>query len=185
MAELATIEELIAQGPQRVGRCELSFMSPIRKTWLAPWPGEQVAFSDAMQNAFGLALPASGEVLRAGTVSVVWVGREAAILLEAEVTPELAAHGAAVDVSDGWTRMLISGEDAVQVLARLCPVDLRTELYAKETALRTQIGHLSALVVAGRTDGVELWVMRSFAAHLHEELVTAMEGIAARAVSLG
>ncbi len=180
MAELVPIEVLCAQPPAEAGLCRLAILPPIRKTWLAPWPGEEHAFSATLHAALGLSFPAPGQVVRSDTATVFWAGREAAFLVGAAPPDALGEQGAVVDVSDGWVRLQLEGDDAPSVLSRLCPVDLRSHLFASETALRTQMGHTNALVMAGRADGIELWGARSYAAHLHDQLAEAMRVVAAR-----
>ncbi|MEM9394813.1 MAG: sarcosine oxidase subunit gamma [Pseudomonadota bacterium] len=180
MGSLAPIETLFLQPSVQAGLSRLTLLPLMQKTWLAPWPGTEQDFSAALSAELGLTFPAPGQVHQSGKALVYWAGRNAAFLIGAEPPVSLGVHGAVVDVSDGWVRFRLEGEDGPSVMARLCAVDLRPGVFAEETSLRTQVGHVTALIIAGRKNETELWVTRSYAAHLHEELVATMRAVAAR-----
>ncbi|WP_425092572.1 sarcosine oxidase subunit gamma [Tropicimonas sp. S265A] len=150
-----------------------------RLLWLGPWPGSGVAMSDAFRNTFGTGLPQVGQVLDLPKGRCLWAGREAAILQDADKPAGLENHGAVVDVSDGWVRFGLSGAGRAEVMARVCPVDLRASALSGPTALRSPVGHVSALIISGQPE-IEVWVMRSFARSVEEDLKHAISTVNAR-----
>lgn len=87
-------------------------------------------------------------------------------------------EGRVTDQSDGWAALDLTGSGWEEVLARLCPLD--PAAIAPGSAQRSEVGHLMALVV-GIEGGVRIFVMRSFARHLHHEVAIAMRSVAAQA----
>lgn len=158
--------------PRQIGQVKLSEVS-LGKVWsVSPFAGK-VAATDAALRKLGIAFPLAGQIISAGALSALWFGRDQALVLGADALPKMPA--AVTDQSDGWACVRIEGQ-AVDVLARLAPVDLRSVSGVR----RTLIGHMSAVIVA-RDHGVfEVMVMRSMAATLVHELDVAATGVTAR-----
>jgi sarcosine oxidase subunit gamma len=76
--------------------------------------------------------------------------------------------------------MELSGAGAEEVLARLCPVDLRQAHFDIGSALRTELKHMMASICRLDKDCFQIMVFRSMARTLHHDLKTAMEARAAR-----
>lgn len=110
---------------------------------------------------------------------IVWTGREQAFLIGVDA-PEL--EGAAVtDQSDGWAVLEVSGPAAVDVLARLVPMDLRLTACPVGSALRTQVNHMNTVILRTGDYAFEIMVFRSMARTAWHELETATHMVAARA----
>jgi heterotetrameric sarcosine oxidase gamma subunit len=126
----------------------------------------------------GLAMPELGTFAEKKGARIVWSGRDQAFLMSADC-PTL--EGAAVtDQSDGWTVLGLSGAGAVDVLARLVPVDLRLTACPVGTALRTQVNHMNAVILRVGDYAFEIMVFRSMARTAWHELEAAMQMLAAR-----
>jgi sarcosine oxidase subunit gamma len=148
-------------------------------TWLAPWPGQAAAFSDVLEAATGLPFPGPGEALGAGSVRLLWSGRDQALLIGGRAPVGLSAHGAVIGQTDGWARLVLTGDGAAGVLARLTPLDLRPSSFPRGRTARSLLGHMTAQITPVE-GGFELLVMRSMAATAAEEVAQAMRSIVAR-----
>lgn len=122
------------------------------------------------------AFPAPNEVLDVGGARLVWTGRGQAFLIGA-APGDWAQAAALTDQSDAWACLSITGAGAVDVLARLVPVDLRA--VAVGACARTSLGHMATIVI-GVADGFEVMVFRSMAKTAWHEVEAAMQMRAAR-----
>ncbi len=93
----------------------------------------------------GLAFPAPNPSARRQSARLVWTGRDQAFLMGADPAP-LAAHAALTDQSDGWAGLALEGAAAVDVLARLYPLDLRAMPVG--SAARAPLNHMSSVLHA-------------------------------------
>lgn len=179
MAETMTTEDLLRAPPCDIGQVCLSVAPTQSLHWIAPWPGSEADVTASLQAEIGAGFPGPGQVFETKGALLCWAGRGAAFLMGASPPAAASRHGAVIDVSDGWIGLRLAGADAAQVMARVCPVDLRQELFSGPCALRTEIAHVAALVIAGRAE-IEMWVMRSFATTVYLELRHAAGAVAAR-----
>lgn len=158
--------------PRQIGQTSLAEI-PQAPIWsVSPFAGQKLAVARGLQKV-GLTLPEPGLVAQSGAAWVIWSGVDQAFVFGITHLPKLPA--AVTDQSDGWARVRISGR-ALDVLARLVPVDLRQ----KRGVVRTLVGHMSALIIVKGEDDVEIMVMRSMAKTLVHELEVAATGVAAR-----
>jgi sarcosine oxidase subunit gamma len=164
----------VASLPDLPGSTRLEALPQGRILSVAPYPGRE----DEAARRLG-AFPAPGEFHVLGTAQIVWAGRGMAFLFDPAEGQVDGLHGVAAvtDQSDGWAGLRLSGPDAVDVLARLVPLDL-AQMPPRASA-RSLLNHLPLLLIRG-DDGFELWSYRSMAGTLLHELATAMRGVAAR-----
>lgn len=165
--------ELIAEGaltglPVTLGRATLAAYDPGRVTAIAPFPGRAVP-----------GFPAPGQIVRQGAAEWVWAGRGTAFVL-GDAPHDLAGQAAVTDQSDGWIWVRLSGADAVPVLARLVPLDLRPQGFAVGSSARSTLGHLPVLLVRRAPDVFQIAAFRSMAGSLVHDLTGAMRAVAAR-----
>ncbi|MFN3722188.1 MAG: sarcosine oxidase subunit gamma [Paracoccaceae bacterium] len=144
-----------------------------RITAIAPFPGQ----ADAVARALGMPFPAPNRVTEAGDARLVWVGRDMAFLIGAVAPKDLPA--AVTDQSDGWATFTLSGASAVDVLARLLPLDLRG--VQKDQAFRTALNHLPLILMAEGPGAFTLLTFRSMARTAWHEIEDAIVKVAARA----
>lgn len=161
------------------GDLTLAELPAVRLTWLAPWPGEARAMSHALQAAHGVHFPEPGETLENGGTRILWAGRAQALLAGPAPATELGHHGAVVDQTEGWAGLRLGGTGAAQVLARLCPLDLRGKAFPPGRTARSLMGHMNAQITAFE-GGFELLVMRSMVRTAAHEIEQAMRSVAAR-----
>lgn len=141
-------------------------------TSIAPYPGQAAAVAQAL----GMAFPAPNCVTESDGARLVWAGRDMAFLIGGAVPGGLPA--AVTDQSDGWVALRLSGGQAVDVLARLVPLDLRA--VARGQALRTALNHLPLILIAEGEGAFTLLTFRSMAQTAWHEVEDAMVKVAAR-----
>lgn len=80
-----------------------------------------------------------------------------------------------VDQSDAWSVLAVSGAARLDVMARLCPHDLRSV----DAMVATLLGHIPVLIQP-QSGALHLWVPRSAVRGAIEALCMAARGVAAR-----
>ena len=180
MAELEALEPCAGLGlPLALGRCRLAALPQEQITEIRPFPGRLAAVNATLQ-PLGLRFPAPGESLAQGGRRLCWAGREAGFLLGGAAPAGLSAHAAVADQSDGWAGLRLEGDDCVDVLARLVPLDLRPASFAPGRSGRAPLNHMPALFVRVSGQAFDILVFRSMVETAVEELAGAMRGVAAR-----
>lgn len=158
--------------PLEIGTTKLSEVALGRVWSVSPFAGKMAAVDKALRKK-GVSFPEPGQIIETGGVSALWFGFEQALVTGLDVMPKMPA--AVTDQSDGWTCVRVEGA-AVEVLARLAPVDLRGAAGVR----RTLIGHMTAVLIARSGGAIDVMVMRSMAKTLVHELEVAATGVAAR-----
>ena len=167
--------------PFEAGGVRLEELTPGYITHLALRRGQEAALAAALKAAEGPNLPGPGRATGGAAARVLWAGYGQYLLIgAAPADPALAAHAAAVDVSDGWTLFRLSGAGAEAVLAWLTPLDLGPARFRRGHVARSELAHMAAIFTRTRS-GIELLVPRSFAATAARRIAEAMTGHAARA----
>lgn len=126
----------------------------------------------------GLAMPGPNAVVESDGVRLVWTGKDQAFLIG--LLPPALEGAAVTDQSDGWAVLSIRGAGAIDVLARLVPVDLRPAAFQVGQVLRTQVNHMNAVILRLGEAEFQIMVFRSMARTAWHELETTMHMIAAR-----
>lgn len=166
--------------PLEIGELSLTEVAPTPLTTLAPYKGQVAALDKALLAAHGMAFPAANNSSQAADLRAIWFGRDQALLIGTKPDAALARHAALTDQSQGWAVVELSGEGVEDVLARLCPVDLRLQQFAVGASLRTEVRHMMASVTRTGEKAFMIMVFRSMARTLVHDLKTAMEAWAAR-----
>lgn len=179
MDELKAMSACTGLVPLSIGSVTVDEMDLGRVTSLSPF-GDASALDGALKAAHGVGWPQPGQALGGKAARVVWFGRNEAVLIGPAADQSLSGVAAIVDVSDAWAVVCVEGAGAVDVLARLVPVDLRGAAFGTGQTLRTQIGHLAASITALGPDRFMILVFRSMAATLLHDLKQAMAGVASR-----
>lgn len=160
-----------------VGTVTLAEVDVGRVTSVAVLPGGAKAVAKGLK-ALGLAMPEANSFAEKKGARIVWTGREQAFLVGVEPP---ALEGAAVtDQTDGWTVLALSGAGAVDVLARLVPMDLRLPAFPVGRAVRTQLNHMNVVILRVGDHAFEIMGFRSMARTAWHELEAAMQMLAAR-----
>jgi heterotetrameric sarcosine oxidase gamma subunit len=176
------VPELIAKSALEgrrltLGTVTLAEADPGPITSIAILPGQTKAVAKGLK-PLGLAFPPPNSFARKKDAQIVWTGRDQAFVIGVAL-PEM--DGAAVtDQTDGWTTLALSGAGAVDVLARLVPVDLRLSACPVGTALRTQVNHMNAIILRTGDHSFDILVFRSMARTAWHELEDTMSMVSAR-----
>lgn len=178
MADLVAMTPLDGLLPLRIGALDLSEVDPGPISFIQPARGQAAAVSNALEEQFGVGLPAPGRVTQGDGMRLLWFGPGQALLLGATVELEAAMI---VDQSDGWAVARVDGPDARDVLARLTPLDTRASVFAEGQTARTLIGHMTGQITPVGPDAFELMVFRSMAGTLVHDLTRAAGFVAGRA----
>lgn len=150
-------------------------VGPITSVAILPGGAKAVAKGLKM---LGLAMPEPGTFAEKKGARIVWTGRDQAFLTGVEA---LLPEGAALtDQSDGWAVLAIGGPGAVDVLARLVPMDLRLGAFPVGRVLRTQLNHMNVVILRVGDHAFEIMGFRSMARTAWHELEAAMQMLAAR-----
>ncbi|OIQ44170.1 MAG: sarcosine oxidase subunit gamma [Roseobacter sp. MedPE-SW] len=164
-----------------IGGLSLAESAPQSLTTLAPFRGQEAALGKAMTAAHGLTFPpVKGSTLGKEGARAIWFGRDMGLLIGPDPDPSLAKHAALTDQSAGWAVIELAGVGTEDVLARLCPVDLRLAQFGIGASLRTELKHMMASIFRLDKDRFQIMVFRSMAKTLHHDIKTAMEARAAR-----
>lgn len=180
VAEMQAETPLAGLAPVTAAGVSLREIAPGQMTSIAPYKGKAVALSAALGQAHGLDWPAPGRMTGAEGGRLIWFAREMTLLIGPEPDPALAAHAALTDQSDAWAVLQLAGPGARDVLARLCPLDLRAQVFGPGHTARTALGHMTASVSALEEDLFWVMVFRSMAGTLAHEMETAIHRVAAR-----
>lgn len=185
MVDLIARTPLADQLPIELGDVTLSEAVPACITSLMPQAGKAKALSDALKTAHGAALPGAGRSTGKEGARIVWTGREQYFLLaDTPADASLAEFASITDQSDGWAVLRLEGDSASDVMARLCPIDLRESQFKRGHTARTEVAHMMA-VVTRLSKGYEIMVMRSFAQTLLGRVKETMTMVAAQATLKG
>ncbi len=166
--------------PVTVGGVRLSEITPGRMMSIAPYQGQEAALSEALEAAHGMAWPGPGRMTGRAEARALWFGRGMAMLIGPDADVGLAAHAAVSDQSDAWAVIGLEGEGAAEVLARLCPLDLRASVFKPGHTARTELAHMAASVSRMGPQDWQIMVFRSMAGTLVHEMETVMRRVAAR-----
>lgn len=146
-------------------------------TSVAVFPGGAKAVAKGLKT-LGLAMPEPNRFSEKKGARIVWTGRDQAFLIG--VVPPVLEGAAVTDQSDGWAVLSVSGAAAVDVLARLVPVDLRLAAFPVGRAIRTQANHMNVVILRVGDHAFEILVFRSMARTAWHELETTTHMVLAR-----
>jgi len=140
--------------------------------------------SAAVQQATGLALPATRQAVTSGDFGVLWMSPDEVLVLcpydqSTEITAKLTSHLAdvhalAVDVSDARAVFVLSGADAHvrEVLAKIAPVDLHPDSLAIGELRRTRMAQVAAAFWIKAPGEAQVVCFRSVAGYMFDLLST-------------
>ena len=164
--------------PLQIGELTLVELPVDTITSVAPYAGKEASVSKALKAKIGAGLPAQGRAVGKASARVVWSGLDQVLVLGPKVNVPDAAVS---DQSDGWLHVALEGDDARDVLARLCPLDLRDSVFKRGHAAGSLLGHMNCLYLRTGADRYEMLVFRSMAHTAVSELKRAMESVTAQA----
>ncbi len=166
--------------PPRIGNVEATEELPGAMTSLAPLRGRERELSEALKTAHGMGYPGIGRATGKAGARVIWFSQGQAMLMGPRADKSLGSHARLSDQSDAWAVVRLQGGGAVDVLARLVPLDLRPDRFKRGHTARTELAHMPASLTRVGDKTFQIMVFRSMARTLAHALKTAMEGVAAR-----
>ena len=169
--------------PIEIGVVSLKEVEMTQMTSLAAYRGQEAALSDALKAAHGMALPAANRATGKEGARAVWFGQGQILLMGPKPADALSEHAVMTDQSDAWAVVRLEGVSAVDVLARLIPIDLRQEHFKRGHSARTQLQHMMVSITRVGDAAFQIMAFRSMAKTLVHELESAMKGVAARRAS--
>ena len=122
---------------------------------IAARPGKRRALADALQQAFGLPLPAAPRREVGQGIAIEWGGpdrwlvianREPAGGIEAHLA-SLAGHASIVDQSHGLLQLRVSGPAVRQALAKGVVIDLHPRAFKPGDVAATIVSHIAVTLV--------------------------------------
>ncbi len=148
---------------------------------VSPQTGMQDQVSKTLEKAVGVGLSDIGKWQAAGDVTVIWTGRGQWFVVGPEGLSDklakLSGRAGMTGQADGWAVAQVTGKGALEVMARLCPLDF--EAMQVGDAARSEFQHMQSVirVIEG---GFEVMVFRSMARTFVHDLKGAMTSVAAQ-----
>ncbi len=177
MVDLTPMSPLEGAGlPMEIGRCVIDELRLGQVSAIIPFTGQRELTSRILRIALGMDLPAVGQATRQDGVELIWTGQNQWFLTGAPVPSDLEQMSGITDQSDAWAVLSLRGEDSAEVMARLCPLDLRH--FTSGQVARTEFAHMMSIILP-REGGYDIWVMRSLSKTALEHLSEAATGLSA------
>lgn len=165
--------------PLYVGTQSLTEVDPGPMTAIAPYQGRTQALADLLA-PLGLGWPVPGRTILAGAARIAWFDHDHALLSGIAPPAALTGQAALTDQSDAWAVVALQGPEALAVLARLTPLDLRPALFDIGHIARSELFHMACAITRSGPERYEVMVYRSMAGTLVHDLKIAMQGVHAR-----
>lgn len=166
--------------PLRCGSMRLAEVTWAPISAIAPFAGQQGVVSGLLDDQVGLHWPEPGLSFCHGSARVIWAGLDLAFLVGAAVPDDVLQYAAVTDQSDAWAVVSLEGPEVRQVLARVCPLDLRETEFPVGRCAKSLVQHMSCLIVCEEGERFIICVFRSMAASLCHDLHVAMQSVGAR-----
>ena len=148
-------------------------------------------FEKTMKSVTGLAIPKAGTIAGDGVCRVLWMSPDELLVLLPydgvaqalnRISEDLSKeHHLAVDVSDARAVFQIAGDNAHEVLAKVCPVDLHRDSFAVGDMRRSRLAQVAAAFWRHET-GFDLVCFRSVSDYAEGVLRIAASGAATGAL---
>lgn len=141
----------------------------------------------AVKAVTGHAIPEAGQIAGDGALGVAWMSPDELLLMvpyhEVAATREKidkalkGLHYQAEDVSDARAVFTVEGDNAAEVLARLCPVDFQAAAFPQGQFRRTRMAQVAAAMWRHET-GFDVVCFRSVGDYAETLLKTISESAA-------
>lgn len=166
--------------PKHVGDMRLEEVEVGHITSITPLRGHEAAVDEALFATHKLSFPKPNRSTGRAGERLIWSGQGQAFLMGPALAADLGALAAVTDQSDAWAVVRLEGARGADVLARLVPVDLRTQNFKRGHTARTLLGHMTVSITRVGDNSFQIMAFRSMAKTLVHEITTAMESLAAR-----
>lgn len=179
MADLIAISPCAGLLPKDIGHLTIDEVDVSDAVVVAPFAGRTKEVSAALKEQLGIAFPGANRSTSKGHARAIWFGAGQALIMSQE-TPDVGNLAAVTAQGDGLAAVTVSGEDALEVLARLVPIDLRAASFKRGHTARSLVNHMTATITRIAADRFEIITMRSMAQTLVSELEEAALSVKAR-----
>lgn len=135
-----------------------------------PNSGEK-ALDAALQSGLSVALPGPRRSIHHGGMRAFCLTQDQVMLVfsassarpDAGIQRALNGAGYATDQTDVWVAIETSGPDIHAALERICPLDLHDQAFPVDSAARTMMEHMGAIIIRTANDRFLLFSARSSA----------------------
>ena len=163
-----------------IGEVALCASRPKNIMSIAPFKGQGITVDDALISQFKVGLPTVGSLNTWPEGKLLWTGQGLWFALGdisvSGLVDALDGRAAVSDQSDAWAVFTLTGSDAMDVMARLCPLDFLT---LEAQVVRTEFAYMMSIIIP-IDGGFEIMVMRSFTKTVIEHVRGAMTRVAAQ-----
>lgn len=163
-----------------IGEASLAASQPSAIVSIAPFNGQGIAVDEGVSKLLEVGLPAVGSLNVWTEGKVLWTGQGMWFVVGdldiARLVAKLDGKAAVTDQTDAWAVFRLTGNDAREVMARLCPLDFST---LEAQIVRTEFAHMMSIIIP-IDGGFEIMVMRSFVKTAIEHVCGAMTRVAAQ-----
>ncbi len=149
--------------------------------------GEQDALSQSVSSAYKVSLPSTAHSVNSSFDNTCILGLQIDqyfLMFDYSgdravefITQKLGQTAYLSDQSDSWVFLRISGGKALQVLERICPIDLHPDCFAVGSVARTSMEHLGVIIMRESEDCYLLLSPRSSAQSFLHAVETSIHNI--------
>lgn len=160
----------------QVNETRLTEVQDARLTVLSIPLGEAEAFAGTLRERLGSDMPAVGRsaaTTTAGT-QVLRVHADRVMVLSEGDQPDLSGIGYAVDHSDYWAMLDLTGPATLAALARTCRLKLAADAFPVGAVARTSTEGMATMVWRTAADSFRLMTPRSFARSFAHAIETSL-----------
>lgn len=149
--------------------------------------GDEAGCTEKLRAAFGATLPENGRTCLSADGKTRFLRTQPdqlfALFIHADPDARKVVHNATegafwtTDQTDVWCALEISGPQAREALARICPLDLHPESFGPDHMGRTVMEHLGAIIFRTGEDSFALMSARSSAQSFLHAVTQSIENI--------
>ncbi|WP_419913224.1 sarcosine oxidase subunit gamma [Hoeflea sp.] len=149
--------------------------------------GREAELASAVSEAYGIALPAVGTSIKAGSAEIRFLGLQPGQCFSVferqddrpveTITRKLSDSGYFTDQSDSWAVLRLSGERSREALERICPLDLHPGKFEPGAVARTAMEHLGVIILRDEDNAFMLFSARSSAPSFLHAVITSANNI--------
>lgn len=156
--------------PMEIGEIVIDQVIAEQVSSIMPFEGQVGPVSEVLVKELRIELSGVGQVKSTEACEIFWTGQNQWFLSGIAAPKALNKIAGVTDQTDGWAILSLHGEASQDVMARLCPLDLRD--FRSGQVARTEFAHMMSIILP-QDGGYDIWVMRSMAKTALEHLTEA------------
>lgn len=159
-----------------IGETRLSEVTGPRLMVLSIPLGEEVEFAGALSGRLGCQMPDVGQSVQTTTsgTTLLRLNADRVMAMSEGTPPDLSGLGYAVDHTDYWTMLNLSGPTALPALERTCRLNLSPEHFPAGAVARTSTEGMATILLRRASDDVLLLTPRSFSRSFAHAIETSL-----------